>query len=155
MVLQGEGRGKFSSPHSVKLLGTKSLSKWGGMIRIGSLYYLSSISMLSKWKKLEESSCRSILETRSDLKNWVQKNYLKSPKAILRHQMTFFGVQTYNTTRLYILHTETFPLVQESPQLEFVCESYASRKLTYRVNHHGTSGCHVNPRYSKCVELAM
>jgi hypothetical protein len=31
------------------------------IIRIGSLYYLSSISMLSEWKKLEESTCRVIL----------------------------------------------------------------------------------------------
>jgi hypothetical protein len=136
-------------------LGTKSLPKWGGMIRIGSLYYLSSISMLSKWKKLEESSCKAILATRSNLENLVQKNYLKSLKNILRHQTTFFWVQTYSTAIFYILHTETFPMVQESPQSEFVYESYASRKLTYHVNHHGTSGCHVNPHYSKRVELAM
>jgi hypothetical protein len=32
MVLQGEGRGKISSLHSVKLLGTKSLPKSGGTI---------------------------------------------------------------------------------------------------------------------------
>jgi hypothetical protein len=45
-VLQGEGRRKLSSPHSIKILGTKILPKWGGMIQIGSLYYFSSISML-------------------------------------------------------------------------------------------------------------
>jgi hypothetical protein len=61
MVLHGKGRGKIFSPHSVNLLGTKSLLKWGGMIQIGSLYYLSSISMLSEWKILEESTCRVIL----------------------------------------------------------------------------------------------
>jgi hypothetical protein len=43
VVLHGEGRGKISSPHLVNNLGTKSLTKWGGMIRIGSFYYLSSI----------------------------------------------------------------------------------------------------------------
>jgi hypothetical protein len=54
VVLQGEGRGKFSSPPSVKLLGTKTLSKWGGVIWIGSLYYFSYISILYGWKELEE-----------------------------------------------------------------------------------------------------
>jgi hypothetical protein len=47
----------------------------------------------------------------------------------------------------YILDTETFPMVQELPQSQFVCESYASHKLTYRIDHHGASGCHVNLHY--------
>jgi hypothetical protein len=81
VVLQREGRGKISSPHSVKLLGTKSLPKWGGMIRIGSLYYLSSISMILEWKKLEESSCRFILVAGPSLENWGPEPF----GAILRH----------------------------------------------------------------------
>jgi hypothetical protein len=31
-------------------------------------------------------------------------------------------------------------MVQESPQSEFVFESYDSRKLTYRIDHHSVSG---------------
>ena len=71
MVLQGEGRGKVSSPHLVKLLGTKILRKWGVMIHIGSLYNFLSISILSRWKKLEESACISILPVGPNLENWV------------------------------------------------------------------------------------
>jgi hypothetical protein len=54
VVVQGEGRGKISSPHATNILGTKNLPKWGGMIFIRSLYYFLSISILSGWKKLEE-----------------------------------------------------------------------------------------------------
>jgi hypothetical protein len=73
VVLQGECRGKISSPHSVRLLEIKNLRKWGGMIRIGSLYYLSSISMLSELKKLEELACRVILVVGPSLENWGPK----------------------------------------------------------------------------------
>jgi hypothetical protein len=34
------------------------------------------------------------------------------------------------------------------PQLEIICESYSSRKLTYLVDHYGTSGSHARPHYS-------
>jgi hypothetical protein len=71
VVPKGEIRGKISSPHSIKLLGARSLPKWGGMIHIGSLYYFSSILMLSKWKKLEESTCRVILVASLSLEIWV------------------------------------------------------------------------------------
>jgi hypothetical protein len=81
MVLQGEGRGKISSPHSVNILGTKILPKWGGMIQIGSSYNFSSILVLSGWKKLEESTCRAILVAGPSLENWG----LKPSRAILRH----------------------------------------------------------------------
>jgi hypothetical protein len=50
VVLKGEGRGKISSPHLVNILGTKSLPKWECMIWIGSLYYFTSISMISEEK---------------------------------------------------------------------------------------------------------
>ena len=69
MVLHGEGRGNVSSPHLVKLLGTKILPKWGVMIHIGSLYNFSSISVLSSWKILKESSCISILAVGPNLEN--------------------------------------------------------------------------------------
>jgi hypothetical protein len=38
VVLQGEFRGKISSPHSINLVGTKRIPKWKGMLYIGSLY---------------------------------------------------------------------------------------------------------------------
>jgi hypothetical protein len=38
-------------------------------IHIGSLYYFSSISMLSEWKKLEELACRVILVAGHSLEN--------------------------------------------------------------------------------------
>jgi hypothetical protein len=88
MVLQGEGRGNISSPYSVIVLGTK-IFKWRGMIYIRSLYYFSSIMMLSEWKNLEESTCRAILMVGQSLENWG----LKPSIVILMHQMTFFGVK--------------------------------------------------------------
>jgi hypothetical protein len=78
LVLQGEGRGKISSPHSIKILGTKSLPKWGGMIR-------------SEWKKMEETACKVILMVSPILENWR----LKVSGAILKHQTTFLGVKTF------------------------------------------------------------
>jgi hypothetical protein len=59
----------------------------------------------------------------------------------------FYGPNLTMDQVNYILHTNTFPMVQEFPQSEFVCESYASHKLTYRIDHHGVSGCHVIPHY--------
>jgi hypothetical protein len=70
VVLHEEGRGKISSLHFVKILGTKSLPKWGGMIQIQSLYYLSSISMPLEWKTLEESACKAILVAGTSLEYW-------------------------------------------------------------------------------------
>jgi hypothetical protein len=88
-VLQGEGIRKISSPHSIKILGTKNLPKWGGMIYIGPLYYFSSISMLSEWKKLEESTCRVILMVGPSLENWG----LKPSRAIFEASNKFFWGQ--------------------------------------------------------------
>jgi hypothetical protein len=58
-----------------------------------TLYYLSSISMLSEWKKLKESTCRAILVAGPGLENWGPE----PSRAILRHQMTFFGVKSFST----------------------------------------------------------
>jgi hypothetical protein len=88
MALEGEGRGNIFSPHLVKLLGTKILSKWGGMIWIGSLYYCSSILMFSEWKKLEDLTSRVILTCPS-----LENLGLEPSRASLRHQTTFFGVK--------------------------------------------------------------
>jgi hypothetical protein len=89
VVLQGEGRGKISSPHLVNILGTKSLLKWGGMIWIGSLYYLSYISILSEWEKLEELTCMAILVVGPILENWG----MEPSRAILRNQTKFLGLK--------------------------------------------------------------
>jgi hypothetical protein len=123
--------------------------------KIGSLYNFSSILVLSRWKKLEESTCKAILVARSQFGKLGPKNHLKIFQSILRHQTTFFLVQTYSGGICHILHIDTFPMVQELSQSEFVCESYASFKLTYFVYHHGMSGCHAIPHYSKHVGLAM
>jgi len=45
-----EGRGKLFSRHSINILWTRILPKWGGMILIGSLYNFSSLSILLEWK---------------------------------------------------------------------------------------------------------
>ena len=57
--------------------------------------------------------------------------------------MAFFSPKTLWSSLDSILHTNTFPTVQESPQLELICESYASHKLAYLVDHPSTSGFHV------------
>jgi hypothetical protein len=41
-------------------------------------------------------------------------------------------------------------MVQTMCQSNIICKMYASYKLTYHVDHHGTRGCHVIPRYS-CI----
>jgi hypothetical protein len=117
------------------------------MIQKESLYDLSSILVLSGWKKLEESACRAMLVVGSSLENWGSEPF----KTILRHETTFFGVTMFITCTHTLdvdLHTETFPMARKSPQLDLVCKSYVSRKSTYLVDHHGTSGCHVSPHYS-------
>jgi hypothetical protein len=69
MVFQGEGKGIFFLTSFSKYFGTKILSKWGGMIQIGSSYNFSSILVLFGWKKLEESTCRAILVVGPSLEN--------------------------------------------------------------------------------------
>jgi hypothetical protein len=54
-----------------------------------------------------------------------------------------------------MLYIEIFPIVQDSSHSRFMVESYVSCKLIYPVDHHGMSGCPINPYYSKCVGLAM
>jgi len=82
--------------------------------------------------------------TSPSLENWD----LKPIRAMLRHQMKFVGVKNFSI--VYepcdsILHINTFPIVQNSCQLDLVCKSYASHKLTYQLDHQGTSGCHLIP----------
>jgi hypothetical protein len=57
------------------------------VIYIGSLYYFSSISMLSEWKTMEESARNVILMAGPSLENWG----LKPSRAIFRHKIDFFG----------------------------------------------------------------
>jgi hypothetical protein len=61
------------------------------VIQIGSSYYLSSISILSNMKKMEESTCRVILMVGNNLENWGLKPF----EAILRHKMDCFGVKNF------------------------------------------------------------
>jgi hypothetical protein len=101
-------------------------------------------------KKLEESTCRAILMTSPNLEIWAKTNHLKSSRSILRHQTTLFlWSKPYYRAILYIIYIDTFPTMQESPKSEFICECYASRKLTCHIHHHGLSGCHANLRYLK------
>lgn len=44
VVLQGEGRGNIFSHHLVKILGTRIFLELGGLISIGSLYYLTTLA---------------------------------------------------------------------------------------------------------------
>ena len=74
VVIEREGRGKNSSTHSVNILGTKILSRWGGMTHIESLYYFSYISMLLEWKNLEVSPLK------------------RHGKIVSYQQMYYFGV---------------------------------------------------------------
>lgn len=46
------------------------------------------------------------------------------------------------------LHTNTIPIVWKSPQSKLECESYASCKLTYLIDHYDMSGCISTPHYS-------
>lgn len=57
------------------------------MIQIGSLYCLSSFSMLSKWKQWSNQLTRLFLTVEPSL----AKQGLKTSRSILRHQTTVFG----------------------------------------------------------------
>jgi hypothetical protein len=117
------------------------------MIQIGSLYYFSSISLLSKWKKLEETTYKVILVAGPSLENWG----LEPSRTVLRNQLIFFGFKTflvYIGPCHSIIHTYTFLSVKKLHQSNLVCKTYASYKLTYHVDHHGTRGFHVIPCYS-------
>jgi hypothetical protein len=70
MVLQREGRGKISSPHSVNILGTKILPRWGGMIWIVSSFNFSSILLLYGWKNWRNWIAIPILVEGPNLENW-------------------------------------------------------------------------------------
>jgi hypothetical protein len=63
------------------------------VIRIGSLYYLSSILMLSDSKKMEESTYMVVLMAGPSLQKWG----LKPSEAILRHEKTFFRVKNFSS----------------------------------------------------------
>ena len=98
---------------------------------------------------MEELACRAILVAGPSLENWG----LEHSRAILRHQTTFSCVEYFLSQLVpheFIPHIDTFPTMKKSTQSELVCESYASHKLTYHVDHHGTSGCHISPQYS-CI----
>jgi hypothetical protein len=62
-------------------------------------------------EKLEESTCRVILVVGPNLENWG----LKPSRAILRHKNDiFFWSKILLTHTLdYILHSDTFPMVQK------------------------------------------
>jgi hypothetical protein len=91
MVVEGEGRGKFSSPHSIKYFGDQSLPKWGGMIQIGSLFNFSSILVLSRWKNWRNWLVGPILVVGPSSEIWG----LKPSKSILRYQIKNLGVKTF------------------------------------------------------------
>jgi hypothetical protein len=74
-----------------------------GLIHIGSLYCLSSISILLEWKKMEESTYRVILVAGPSLENWVQ-NLLEPFWGIKQH---FLGLQClkFVLTPLMVFYT--------------------------------------------------
>jgi hypothetical protein len=98
MVLQGEGRGKISSPHSVNILGTKSLPKWGGMIMdwiiILFFIYLDAFRV----EKIGGINLQGHFNGRSQ---FGKLGGLKPSKAILRHQMDIFWVPKLNSLEKY------------------------------------------------------
>jgi hypothetical protein len=79
---------------------------------------------------MEESTCRAILAACPNLENWVQKSFEIFHNHIEASNGIFLGPNILLGNMPHILHTDTFPTMQESPQLELICESYASHKLT-------------------------
>jgi hypothetical protein len=131
MVHLREGGGKISSPHSVEYFGDQKPPKMGRCDLDWIIIFFSSILMLLEWKKWRNQLTGPFLPVGPSLENWG----LKPSGSILRHQMTFFGGKFFVTLVHFfffpILHTNTFPMMQESPQSESVCKSYATQKLTF------------------------
>jgi hypothetical protein len=73
------------------------------VIRIGSSYNLSSISVLSGWKTLDELACKVVLATSPSLKNWGHK-----ASEIFRGHFEasndFFCPKRLNTKKTYSTH---------------------------------------------------
>jgi hypothetical protein len=57
------------------------------MTPIGSIYYFSSILVVSKWQKFEESTCKVILVLGNSLENWG----LEPSKVIFEALNDIFG----------------------------------------------------------------
>ena len=120
-----------------------------GRYDLNQIIILFFIYLSNLWvEKLEELSCRSILAVGPNLEIWVQKKHLKYFGAILRHKTTLFYGPNLPIQLPSIFYTLIpFQWCKKLPQSEFACESYASYKLTYCIDHHGVSGCHINLHY--------
>ena len=95
------------------------------MIWIGSLYYLSSILMLLKWKKWRNQLRGPFLSAGSTLANLG----MKSSKIGLRHKMRLFGSKNLllkHDSPIIIMHTDNFVTMYQSPQSMFVCKIYTT-----------------------------
>lgn len=90
--------------------------------------------------QIGELACIAHFSGRSQLEVWDPKPL----SAILRHQMELWallGVKfvSIDPRPLALLYTlRPLQWCEKSPQLEFICESYASHKLTHLIDHHGT-----------------
>jgi len=86
-----------------------------------------------EWKKWRNKFTGSFLPAVPNL----AKQGLK-PSGSVGYEMTFSGgkklLLNYNTFHA-ILHTKSFPTVQELRQSESVCKSYATQKLTFLFSH--------------------
>jgi hypothetical protein len=77
-------------------------------------------------EELEELACMFYFSGRSHFEDLGSETFQSHFWGIKWH---FLGSQIYENSSQsidYILHTDIFPMVKTSPQLEFVCGSYAS-----------------------------
>jgi hypothetical protein len=87
-------------------------------------------------EKLEELAYKAHFRGRSHFGDFGSKNFQSSFKA----SNTPFGVKNLQDYLLLLnifLHTIKFPMMQKSPQSEFLGGIYTSHKLTYHIDHHG------------------
>ena len=73
------------------------------LVKIGSLYYFSSISMHLEWKKWRNQLTGSFLLARPSL----VKQGLKPSRSILMNQRTLFGGKTLSISTKYLLFYQT------------------------------------------------
>ena len=105
------------------------------MIWNGSLYNFSSLLVLFQVEILEVLACRAHFMGRSHFVDFRSRTF----RGIFGGIYDIFGgvsaAHNFIMGLHVILHNETFPIVQKSPQMESVCKNMP-HKLTYLLNHH-------------------
>jgi hypothetical protein len=100
---------------------------------------------------MEELACRANFSGRSQFGDLGSRTFQGQFEV---SNDTFWG-QNFIFPLNIVLHIDIFPIVRKSPQFKLVCRSYASHKLIYLVEHHGTKRMQHEPPLLPFLGLVM